>query len=154
RRRRRPAAAGRDQRRDAGPPRAGDRADHHDPGGEHRPGGPAHRAARGRRGAGQAGGRRHGLLRVLPGHRGQRGRPLAERLAGSRFAQTRFRSAVPYSGATSMPTIAELLRQSRTYSFEFFPPRTDEERERLETTVRELEPLGPSFVSVTYRGGA
>jgi methylenetetrahydrofolate reductase (NADPH) len=53
-----------------------------------------------------------------------------------------------------MIAITELLRRGRTFSFEFFPPRTEEERARLETTVHELEPLGPSFVSVTYRGGA
>ena len=55
-----------------------------------------------------------------------------------------------------MPTarIAELLERGRTFSFEFFPPRNEEEKVRLETTVRELRPLAPSFVSVTYRGGA
>ena len=40
-----------------------------------------------------------------------------------------------------------------TFSFEFFPPKTDEEQARLEATIKDLEPLHPSFVSVTYRGG-
>jgi methylenetetrahydrofolate reductase (NADPH) len=40
-----------------------------------------------------------------------------------------------------------------TFSFEFFPPKTDEEQARLEGTIKDLEPLHPSFVSVTYRGG-
>ena len=49
--------------------------------------------------------------------------------------------------------IADLLAAGRTFSFEFFPPKTDAEQATLVRTLRELEPLGPSFVSVTYRGG-
>lgn len=49
--------------------------------------------------------------------------------------------------------IADLLAQKQTFSFEFFPPKTDAEQERLERVLHELEPLSPSFVSVTYRGG-
>jgi len=49
--------------------------------------------------------------------------------------------------------IADLLRAGRTFSFEFFPPKTDEEQRVLVQTLRDLEPLNPSFVSVTYRGG-
>src|ERR1700694_2788566 len=49
--------------------------------------------------------------------------------------------------------IADLLGSGPTFSFEFFPPKTDEEQARLETTIKDLEPLHPSFVSVTYRGG-
>jgi methylenetetrahydrofolate reductase (NADPH) len=49
--------------------------------------------------------------------------------------------------------IAELLRKGRTFSFEFFPPKNDAEAELLASTLRDLEPLEPSFVSVTYRGG-
>lgn len=52
-----------------------------------------------------------------------------------------------------MARIAELLRAGRTFSFEFFPPKNDQEAEVLAGTLQELEPLGPSFVSVTYRGG-
>ena len=52
-----------------------------------------------------------------------------------------------------MTRIDELLRAGRTFSFEFFPPRTDEERQVLVRTLRELEILEPSFVSITYRGG-
>ena len=52
-----------------------------------------------------------------------------------------------------MTRIDELLRAGRTFSFEFFPPRTDEERLVLVRTLRDLEPLEPSFVSITYRGG-
>ncbi len=49
--------------------------------------------------------------------------------------------------------IADLLMQGRTFSFEFFPPKTDAEQATLVKALRELEPLEPSFVSVTYRGG-
>src|SRR5271157_2804634 len=52
-----------------------------------------------------------------------------------------------------MSRIADLLAKGPTYSFEFFPPKTDEEQARLSRTLRDLEPLEPSFVSVTYRGG-
>jgi methylenetetrahydrofolate reductase (NADPH) len=52
-----------------------------------------------------------------------------------------------------MALISDLLERGATYSFEFFPPKTDEEQATLVRTLRELEPLGPSFVSVTYRGG-
>ena len=52
-----------------------------------------------------------------------------------------------------MPRIADLLAGGPTYSFEFFPPKTDAEQATLTRTIRELEPLAPSFVSVTYRGG-
>lgn len=40
-----------------------------------------------------------------------------------------------------------------TFSFEFFPPKTDEASEELFNTIRELESLRPSFVSVTYGAG-
>jgi methylenetetrahydrofolate reductase (NADPH) len=50
--------------------------------------------------------------------------------------------------------ISDLLAVGRTYSFEFFPPKNDAELSRLARTISELQPLEPSFVSVTYRGGA
>ncbi len=49
--------------------------------------------------------------------------------------------------------IADLLAAGPTYSFEFFPPKNEAEQATLAETLRELEPLRPSFVSVTYRGG-
>ena len=39
------------------------------------------------------------------------------------------------------------------FSFEFFPPKTDDGVRSLFTTVAELAPLKPSFVSVTYGAG-
>ncbi len=53
-----------------------------------------------------------------------------------------------------MTRIAELLAAGPTYSFEFFPPKNDKELTTLARTISELQPLEPSFVSVTYRGGA
>jgi len=52
-----------------------------------------------------------------------------------------------------MALISDMLDQGATYSFEFFPPKNDAEQATLVRTLRELEPLAPSFVSVTYRGG-
>ncbi len=49
--------------------------------------------------------------------------------------------------------IDELLAAGNTRSFEFFPPKSDEESATLATTLHDLEKLSPSFVSVTYRGG-
>ena len=53
-----------------------------------------------------------------------------------------------------MTKIADILaRGVRTVSFEFFPPRTEEAEALLERTLGELEPLHPSYVSVTYGAG-
>jgi methylenetetrahydrofolate reductase (NADPH) len=49
--------------------------------------------------------------------------------------------------------VAELLAAGPTVSFEFFPPRTPEAAATLRTTIAELAPLHPSFVSVTYGAG-
>jgi methylenetetrahydrofolate reductase (NADPH) len=52
-----------------------------------------------------------------------------------------------------MARIADLLADGRTFSFEFFPPKTDHAQMTLGRTIAELEPLAPSFVSVTYGAG-
>jgi methylenetetrahydrofolate reductase (NADPH) len=49
--------------------------------------------------------------------------------------------------------VVDLLGGGPTFSFEFFPPKTDAEQATLEAALADLEPLNPSFVSVTYRGG-
>lgn len=49
--------------------------------------------------------------------------------------------------------VAALLAEGPTVSFEFFPPRTEEAAATLRTTIAELAPLEPSFVSVTYGAG-
>ncbi|SMH50333.1 methylenetetrahydrofolate reductase [NAD(P)H] [Mesorhizobium australicum] len=47
------------------------------------------------------------------------------------------------------PDIGDKVR----VSFEFFPPKSDDMEARLWDTVKRLEPLRPSFVSVTYGAG-
>ncbi|MFA7323338.1 MAG: methylenetetrahydrofolate reductase [NAD(P)H] [Candidatus Nanopelagicales bacterium] len=51
-------------------------------------------------------------------------------------------------------SLAEVLRAGgRSFSFELFPPKTDEGERALWKTVRDLELLHPTFVSVTYGAG-
>lgn len=52
-----------------------------------------------------------------------------------------------------MARIGDLLAAGRTYSFEFSPPKTAAASLSLGHTIAELQPLGPSFVSVTYGAG-
>jgi methylenetetrahydrofolate reductase (NADPH) len=49
--------------------------------------------------------------------------------------------------------ITEILSAGPSYSFEFFPPKTPRAEEALALALEELEPLGPSYVSVTYGAG-
>lgn len=52
-----------------------------------------------------------------------------------------------------MTRIDSLLAAGPTFSFEVFPPKTDEGRVQLDTAVDELAAINPSFVSVTYGAG-
>lgn len=49
--------------------------------------------------------------------------------------------------------IIDVLDHGRSVSFEFFPPQTEEAEAVLARTLHELEPLRPSYVSVTYGAG-
>jgi methylenetetrahydrofolate reductase (NADPH) len=49
--------------------------------------------------------------------------------------------------------VSEILTRGTSYSFEFFPPRTPAAEEALRQALEELEPLKPSYVSVTYGAG-
>jgi methylenetetrahydrofolate reductase (NADPH) len=54
--------------------------------------------------------------------------------------------------------VTDILRFARergepVFSFEFFPPRSEEGERQLFQTVEALRPLGPAFVSVTYGAG-
>ncbi|MDQ1705915.1 MAG: methylenetetrahydrofolate reductase [Frankiaceae bacterium] len=56
--------------------------------------------------------------------------------------------------ATRIASIRDLLASGeRSYSFEFFPPKTPEGERLLWQAIRQLEPLQPTFVSVTYGAG-
>ncbi len=57
-------------------------------------------------------------------------------------------------GQEPSTSIGDLLRAGgRSFSFEFFPPKDDEGERILWKSIRELEPLRPAFVSVTYGAG-
>ncbi|MFP3339427.1 methylenetetrahydrofolate reductase, partial [Micrococcus sp. SIMBA_131] len=56
---------------------------------------------------------------------------------------------MPQQRFSRQPDVAGKLR----VSFEFFPPKTDAMEARLWETVKRLEPLAPSFVSVPYGAG-
>lgn len=49
--------------------------------------------------------------------------------------------------------VDELRAPAPAFSFEFFPPKDDAGEELLWQTISELEPLAPTFVSVTYGAG-
>ncbi len=53
-------------------------------------------------------------------------------------------SPLPIAAAASRPV---------TVSFEFFPPKTEKMQQTLWECIKRLEPLAPSFVSVTYGAG-
>lgn len=46
-----------------------------------------------------------------------------------------------------------LEKHNPSFSFEFFPPKTEESGERLFGSIADLVPLRPSYVSVTYGAG-
>jgi len=52
------------------------------------------------------------------------------------------------------PLISDLLKSGRrSFSFEFMPPKTEVAEQQLWRAIRQLEPLRPTFVSVTYGAG-
>jgi methylenetetrahydrofolate reductase (NADPH) len=58
------------------------------------------------------------------------------------------------TGPKHSPLIRELLASGRqSFSFEFMPPKTEAEEHQLWRAIRQLEPLRPTFVSVTYGAG-
>ena len=62
--------------------------------------------------------------------------------------------ASAYRPADQTSSVGELLAQGgHSFSFECFPPKTDDGERALWQAIRELEPLRPTFVSVTYGAG-
>ncbi len=53
-----------------------------------------------------------------------------------------------------MEKIIDILQEKKlTFSFEFFPPKTDEAEKQLQNTILHLKDLKPDFVSITYGAG-
>ncbi len=65
---------------------------------------------------------------------------------------TRASGAMSASHVNLIAEAAEKLGQPRV-SFEFFPPKSEALEVQLWDAIRKLEPLAPSFVSVTYGAG-
>ena len=61
---------------------------------------------------------------------------------------------MPQRQLRAAPAIRDLLASGvRSYSFEFMPPKTEADERQLWRAIRQLEPLRPTFVSVTYGAG-
>src|SRR2546423_5075884 len=52
-----------------------------------------------------------------------------------------------------MARIVDLLATGQAFSFEFLPPKDNEEEQLRSRAIADLQPLKPSLVPVTYRGG-
>src|SRR5580658_6757282 len=77
------------------------------------------------------------------------GPPRTRRTAGARPKRASGQSRLPHQ-----PLIRDLLAVGRqAFSFEFMPPKTEAEEQQLWRAIRQLEPLQPTFVSVTYGAG-
>src|SRR5882672_7299511 len=77
--------------------------------------------------------------------------PHPRRRGGARSASTGPRHAF---GPPHSPLIRDLLASGgQAFSFEFMPPKTEDAERRLWRAIRQLEPLRPTFVSVTYGAG-
>lgn len=58
-----------------------------------------------------------------------------------------------HKSAFAKPSFENSMSDSRTFSFEFFPPKTPEGVEKLRATRRQLAQLKPRFFSVTFGAG-
>ena len=47
----------------------------------------------------------------------------------------------------------ELFKKKTTLSFEVFPPKSSTPVESIYSTISQLQPLNPDFISVTYGAG-
>src|SRR3989304_7267093 len=55
--------------------------------------------------------------------------------------------------SSRLPAMESQKKYPPTFSFEFFPPKTQEGMEKLRATWRQLIQLKPRFFSVTYGAG-
>jgi len=62
-------------------------------------------------------------------------------------------AVAPSEGPETRRIDAIVAERPRTVSFEFFPPKTERGEQSLRDTIRDLNLLGPDFVSVTYGAG-
>ncbi len=77
--------------------------------------------------------------------------PRPHRAAGARTPSAGSKRAI---GPPHSPLIRDLLASGgQAFSFEFMPPKTETEERQLWRAIRQLEPLRPTFVSVTYGAG-
>jgi methylenetetrahydrofolate reductase (NADPH) len=68
--------------------------------------------------------------------------------------QRRLARAAHAARGRATGSLKDLLASGRkSFSFEFFPPKTETEEQQLWRALRQLEPLHPTFVSVTYGAG-
>src|SRR5260370_19965390 len=75
--------------------------------------------------------------------------PRPRRTAGATSKRVSGQLRLPHQ-----PLIRDLLAVGRqAFSFEFMPPKTEAEEQQLWRAIRQLEPLRPTFVSVTYGAG-
>ncbi len=84
-------------------------------------------------------------------------RPRRPQLVVSSTAPRAKGGSTPHAATASArraPLISDLLKAGqRSFSFEFMPPKTQVEEQQLWRAIRQLEPLKPTFVSVTYGAG-
>ena len=69
------------------------------------------------------------------------------------LASLRPRQTGRLGARTIAPRITDVLKAGRSFSFEFMPPRTERAERQFWDAMRRLEPLKPTFVSVTYGAG-
>ncbi|MCX7738667.1 MAG: methylenetetrahydrofolate reductase [NAD(P)H] [Hydrogenothermaceae bacterium] len=52
-----------------------------------------------------------------------------------------------------MKIVEKLKEKKLSVSFEFFPPKNEQAQQQLFNTIKDLSPLNPTFVSITYGAG-
>ena len=62
-------------------------------------------------------------------------------------------SHAPQTLRRAAPSLADVLKSGRSFSFEFSPPKSEKAEQQLWHAIRQLESLKPTFVSVTYGAG-